>query len=114
MRVLCIQCFENVNAVETVHSIALLAIPRARAVVSSLLEEQKSITGELLDESWKQAANTATCNETPEYYRISFDNRAVGKTLYILLTSAGKYLRANFDGQFADLIFSPYPVPSCA
>lgn len=89
------------------------AILRARAVVSSLLEKQKSITGELLDESWKQATDTATCEETPEYYLISFDNRQVGKTLYVLLTSAGKYLRANFDGQFADLIFSPYPVQSC-
>lgn len=56
----------------------------------------------------------ALIKETPEFYLIAFDNRQVGKTLYILLTSAGKYLRANFDGQFADLTFSPYPVQSCS
>ena len=86
---------------------------RARAVVSSLVEKQKAITGELLDESWNQATNPTTCKETPEFYLISIDNRESGKTLYLLLTSAGKYLRANFDGHFADLMFSSYPVQSC-
>jgi len=60
-----------------------------------------------------QATDSATCKETPELYLISFDKQEAGKTLYILLTSAGKYLRANFDGQFADLTFSPYAVQSC-
>ncbi len=90
------------------------AISRGKVIVSSLIRKEEIIEGERINESWNQATNSATCKETPEYYLIAFDNRAAGKTLYILLTSAGKYLRANFDGQFADLIFSPYPVQSCS
>jgi len=88
-------------------------ISRATAVVSSLIVKEKKVAGEMLDESWNEATNTATCKETPEHYLISFGNRAAGKTLYILLSSAGRYLRANFDGNFADLTFSPYPLQSC-
>ena len=90
------------------------AISRGKAIVSSLIRKEEIIEGERINESWNQATNSATCKETPEYYLIAFDNRTAGKTLYILLTNAGKYLRANFDGQFADLIFSPYPVQSCS
>jgi hypothetical protein len=91
-----------------------LAILRGKAVVSSLIRKEEPVNGEILDESWQRVTDSAACRETPEYYLIAFDNRQAGKTLYILLTSAGKYLRANFDGQFADLIFSPYPVQSCS
>ena len=90
------------------------AILRGKAVVSSLVRKEKPVNGEILDESWIQATDTATCKETPEYYLIAVDNRTARKTLYLLLTSAGKYLRANFDGQFADLTFSAYPVQSCS
>jgi hypothetical protein len=90
-----------------------LAIMRGKAVVSSLVRKQEPVKGELLDESWIEASKFATCKDTPEYYLITFENRAAGKTLYILLTSAGKYLRANFDGHFADLAFSSYPVLGC-
>ena len=89
------------------------AIARAASVVASIVDGEKSIEGETLDESWKQATKAATCKETPQFYLISFNNRAAGRTLYLLLTSAGKYMRANFDGHFADLTFSPYPVQSC-
>ena len=90
-----------------------LAVLRGKAVVSSLIRKKELIRGETLDESWEQVTDSATCMETPENFLIAFENRQVGKTLYILLTSTGKYLRANFDGQFADLTFSPYPVQSC-
>ena len=90
------------------------AILRGKAVVSSLIRKEELVKGEQLDESWEQATDSATCKETPEYYLIAFDNPAADKTLYILLTSAGRYLRANFDGQFADLTFSPYPVQRCS
>lgn len=89
------------------------AILRAKAIVTSLVESQKSVSGEKLDESWIEATKNATCRETPELYLISFNNHAAGKDLYLLLSSAGKYLRANFDGVFADLTFSPYPVFDC-
>lgn len=91
-----------------------LAILRGKAVVASLVRKQEPVKGEILDESWMQATRNASCKETPEYYLIAFDNRAAGKILYVLLTSAGKYLRANFDGHFADLAFSSYPVLSCS
>ena len=91
-----------------------LAIIRGKAVVSSLVGEQEPVNGEILDESWVRATGNASCRETPEYYLIAFHNRLADKTLYILLTSAGKYLRANFDGHFADLAFSSYPVLSCS
>ena len=88
-------------------------ILRATAVVSSLVKKQESVSGEVLDESWIEATNGITCKDTPEFYLIAVNNRAAGKTLYLLLTSVGKYLRSNFDGHFADLTFSPYPLQSC-
>lgn len=90
-----------------------LAILRGKAIVSYLIRKEELINGEKLDESWEQVTDFATCKETPEFYLISFDNHAAGKSIYLLLTASGKYLRANFDGQFADLTFSPYPVQSC-
>jgi len=89
------------------------AILRGEAVVSSLVRKEQPVKGVILDESWIQATATVTCKETPEYFLIAVDNRNARKTLYLLLTSAGKYSRANFDGLFADLTFSPYPIQSC-
>jgi hypothetical protein len=89
------------------------AIERAASAVAAIVDGERAIEGGTLDDSWKQAANTATCKETPQFYLISFHNRAAGRTLYVLLTSVGKYMRANFDGHFADLVFSPYPLQSC-
>ncbi len=89
------------------------AILRGKAVLRSLVRKQEPVKDEILDESWLEATNIVTCSDTPEYYLISFDNRTAGKRLYILLSSAGKYLRSNFDGQFAELIFSSYPVFAC-
>lgn len=90
------------------------AILRGKAIVRSLVDKGESLNGEKLDAVWLQATDFAGCKETPEYYVIAFDNRTAGKTLYILLSVVGKYLRANFDGQFADLTFSTYPVQSCS
>jgi len=89
------------------------AILRGSAVVSSMVDESTLVNGEVLGDSWKQASESATCKETPEFYLITIANRNVEKTIYILLTSTGKYLRANFDGHFADLLFSSYPVMDC-
>lgn len=89
------------------------ALSRAATVVLSLVDKHKKIAGEILDDSWIMAADSATCEGTPDFYRIAVNNRQAGKTLYLLLTSTGKYLRANFDGHFADLTFSPYPLYSC-
>jgi hypothetical protein len=66
-----------------------LAILRGKAIVSSLIRKEEPVKGEVLDETWQQVTDSATCKETPEYYLIAFDNRQLGKTLYILLTSAG-------------------------
>jgi len=90
------------------------AILRATAVVKSLVSKQEPVAGEVLDASWTEASNLITCKDTPDYYLLAVDNRAARKTLYLLFTSAGKFLRANFDGHFADLTFSPYPVQSCS
>jgi len=116
--VICLQLLAGASAVaHPGHEHVLTekqAILRGKAVVSSLIRKEEPVNGEILDESWQQATDTATCKETPEYYLIAVDNRTARKTLYLLLTSAGKYLRANFDGQFADLTFSAYPVQSCS
>lgn len=90
------------------------AILRAKAVVRSLVKKGEPISGQNLDESWLQATDLVHCKETPEYYLVAFDNRETGKTLHVLLKVDGKYLRANFDGHFADLAFSSYPVLSCS
>lgn len=89
------------------------AILRGKAVVRSLVRNGESIKGQILDQSWLQATDFVDCKETPEYYLIAFDNAPMEKSLYILLTVTGKYLRANFDGHFADLAFSSYPVLGC-
>ena len=86
---------------------------RGRAVVSSLVRKEQQVDGVVLDDTWNQASDTATCRETHEHYLIAIDNRDAGKTLYLLFSVAGKYLRANFDGQFADITFSPYPLRDC-
>jgi len=89
------------------------AISKAASVVESLVKKGKSIQGENLDGSWKQVATSGTCKKNPEYFLISFNNRSAGNVLYVMLTISGKYVRANFDGHFAELMFSPYPVRSC-
>ena len=89
------------------------AILRAASIVESIVEKGKLIKGEKLDDSWKQATMSGACKKTPEYFLISFNNRTAGKVLYLMLTISGKYMRANFDGNFAELIFSSYPVQSC-
>ena len=89
------------------------AIMRGEAIVRSLIDKGESLNGKKLDKNWLQATDNASCKETPEYYLISFDNREAGKTLYILLSGACKYRRANGEGQLADLTFSPYPLQSC-
>lgn len=90
------------------------AILRGKAILSHRIRELQPIGGEVLDRSWVQTTDNATCNATLEYYLIAFDNRPMGKTLYILLTGAGKLLRANFDGRFAELTFSSFPLQPCA
>ncbi len=115
--VICLQCVVASSAASHPgHDHVLTekqAVLRATAVVKSLVNKQEAVAGELLDASWTEAGNSISCKDTPEFYLLAVNNRAAGKTLYILLTSAGKFLRANFDGHFADLIFSPYPLQSC-
>ena len=115
--VICLQCLVIGSAMaHPGHDHVLTdkqAVLRGKAVISSLISQEDLVAGETLDESWKQATDSATCKEIPEFYLISFDNQHARKTLYILLTAAGKYLRANFDGHFAELTFSPYPLQSC-
>ena len=89
------------------------AISRAATVILSLVDKKKKIAGATLDESWISAADSATCKKNADFYLIAVSNPRERKILYLLITSTGKYLRANFDGTFADLTFSPYPLHSC-
>jgi hypothetical protein len=85
-----------------------LTIMRGKAVVSSLVRIEQAVRGEVLDASWLEATANSSCKETPGYYLIAFANRVAGMTLYVLLTSAGKYLRSSFDGViYVSILLAP-------
>lgn len=90
------------------------AILRGKAIVRSLVRKSEKIEDIKLDEGWLNATENVDCRETHEYYLIAFDNHATDTTLYVLLTTAGKYLRSNFDGHFVDVAASPYPLEECS
>ena len=47
------------------------------------------------------------------FYLVSLENYAVGRTLFLLLNHNGRFLRARFDDQFAELKFAPFPLVDC-
>ncbi len=89
------------------------AIVRGSDIVSSFVKKETPVAGQSLDESWVDGNNPMTCHSTPLYFLIAVKNRTTGKSVFLLLTSAGKFLRAKFDRDFAELIFSSYPVQAC-
>lgn len=89
------------------------AILKAASDVELFVDDGNLIDGQRLDDSWKQVIKSGVCKKNPVHFVISFDHRAAGKTLYVLLSTSGKYMRANFKGNFADVTFSPYPIQSC-
>ena len=90
------------------------AVWRGKAAIRWLVEEQKLVDGELLDDSWNDLDGQTSCAATPLYYIVSLENRAAGKTLYLLLHHSGRFMRARFDAEFAELKFtSSLPQVEC-
>ena len=113
---LCLGLFSSIDALghEGGHVLTTeQAMSKAARAVGRLIDKGESIGPENLDDSWKQVTATGECKENSEHYIISFNNRKLGKTLYVLLTIEGAYKRSNFDGTFSDLTFSPYPLQDC-
>ena len=89
------------------------AIAISKAAVRRLVANGDLIDGEALPESWLETDGYPRCEATPIYYLVSLDNFAEAKTLYVLLDHSGRFRRARFDKNFAELIFSSFPVFKC-
>ena len=85
----------------------------AKAAVRRLIRDGEPVQGVVLSEDWKEIDGQPKCSATPIYYLISLDNYSEGKTLYVLLNHGGRFLRARFDENFAELTFSSFPVFKC-
>lgn len=96
------------DALTTVQAIAI-----AKAAVRGLVKSGELINGETLPESWNEADGRATCSATPIYYLVGLQNYSEGKTLHVLLDHGGRFRRARFDANFAELKFSSFPVFPC-
>ena len=89
------------------------AVLRGKAIVRSLIARGELVDGVLLHESWNDPRGPTSCTATPMFYLVSLENYAVGKTLYLLLNHSGRFLRARFDADFAELKFAPFPLVDC-
>lgn len=89
------------------------AIAISKASVRRLVAGGDLIDGEALPESWLEIDGHPRCEATPIYYLVSLDNFAEAKTLHVLLDHSGRFRRARFDKNFAELIFSSFPVFKC-
>jgi len=89
------------------------AVAIAKSAVRRLVEQGEPVNGVLLDESWRDIDGNARCAATPIYYLISLDSYSEGKTLHVLLSHSGRFMRARFDKDFAELKFSSFPVFPC-
>lgn len=92
----------------------LQAVWRGKAAIRWLIEKRKPVNGEVLDESWNDIDGRTSCSATPLYYLVRLENRAARKTLYILLSHSGGFMRARFDDGFAELTFTrSFPMVDC-
>ena len=89
------------------------AVAIAKAAVRQLVEDGKAMQGEVLGEAWNEIDGYPKCSATPVYYLISLDNYSEGKTIHVLLNHSGRFMRARFDKNFAELTFSSFPVFAC-
>lgn len=89
------------------------AVAIAMAAVRRLVEEGRPVEGEVLGETWTEVDGRPKCSATPVYYLISLDNYSEAKTLHVLLNHSGRFMRARFDKNFAELTFSSFPVFAC-
>lgn len=96
------------DALTTVQAIAI-----AKAAVRELVSTGELINGEALPESWNEFDGRATCSATPIYYLVGLQNYSEGKTLHVLLDHGGRFRRARYDANFAELTFSSFPVFPC-
>ena len=89
------------------------AVAIAKAAVKKLVKEGKPVEGEVLGDAWNEVDGNPECSATPVYYLVRLDKYSEGKTLYVLLHHSGRFMRARFNKQFAELTFSSFPVFEC-
>ncbi|MEM9403905.1 MAG: DUF6488 family protein [Pseudomonadota bacterium] len=89
------------------------AVAIAKAAIRRLVADGKPVQGEVLPETWSEIDGYPKCSATPVYYLISLDNYSEGKTIHVLLNHSGRFMRARFDPNFAELTFSSFPVFAC-
>jgi len=70
-----------------------------------MIKQKQPVEGVPLDAAWgnTDAADRKISKKGSGYYIVSFDIKAAGKTLYVLLSDAGELYDANYSGKFKDL-----------
>tara|TARA_R110002167_G_scaffold29817_5_gene99187 strand:+ start:160 stop:516 length:357 start_codon:yes stop_codon:yes gene_type:complete len=75
-------------------------LSKASDDINMIIDNSELVDGEKLDASWKQVADKKIHKKTLRHYITAFTHPTENKTLYILLNAQGKYLGANFSGNF--------------
>jgi len=78
------------------------AIIAANDNVLSIVKQKIEINGSKLDSSWDNlpSSSKAIYKKSDSYYIVSLENKTIDKTLYVLLSSQGKFRDANYSGKF--------------
>ncbi len=79
------------------------AIAVAAQGVSAIIENKQPVEGKPLDAIWGSNTDKRINKKGNGYYIVSFDVKAAGKTLYVLLSDAGEIYDANYSGKFEGL-----------
>ncbi|MDH5711042.1 MAG: DUF6488 family protein [Gammaproteobacteria bacterium] len=82
------------------------AIEEASYVVEQFTLDDVGLGFDKLAKSWAQLPEGAkrVHKKTDDYYIISLQNEAEGRTLYILMSLTGSVFDANFSGDFPKLM----------
>lgn len=80
-------------------------IAAASKAVDAIIKQKQPVEGAALDAAWSATAdaNKKISKKGNGYYVVSFDNKAAGKTLYVLLSHSGELYDANYSGKFEGL-----------
>lgn len=78
------------------------AISTASESVTMIVSQNVEIENGTLDASWNAIpeADKAIYKKGRGYYIVSVNNKALDKTLYVLLSAQGEFYEANYSGKF--------------
>ena len=70
--------------------------------IKVIVDKFELVEGEKLDASWKNVTDKKVHKKSLRYFVTAFTHPEEKRTLYILMTSQGGYLGANFSGNFEE------------